>query len=79
MVSGIMLLISKPIRQGDVIALEKGFAGTGYGWITQMGLMYVQVVTRNGALELIPNEVFVTQIIRNLSYSDNLLRVLKAS
>jgi small-conductance mechanosensitive channel len=35
MVSGIMLLISKPIRQGDVIALEKGFAGTGYGWITK--------------------------------------------
>ena len=75
MVSGIMLLISKPIQQGDVIALEKGFAGTSYGWVTQIGLNYVQVATRNGSLELIPNEVFVTQKIQNLSYSDNLIRL----
>jgi small-conductance mechanosensitive channel len=75
MVSGIMLLISKPIQQGDVIALEKGFAGTSYGWVTQIGLNYVQVATRNGLLELIPNEVFVTQKIQNLSYSDNLIRL----
>ena len=27
LVSGMMLLISKPIRQGDVIAFEKGFDG----------------------------------------------------
>jgi small-conductance mechanosensitive channel len=74
MVSGIMLLISKPIRKGDVIALDS-LVGDSYGWITQMGLNYVQVATRNGSLELIPNEVFVTQKIENLSYSDNLLRL----
>ena len=75
MVSGIMLLISKPIRQGDVIALEKGYAGSSYGWITQIGLIYVQMETRSGSLLLIPNEVFVTQKTENLSYSDNLLRL----
>jgi small-conductance mechanosensitive channel len=75
MVSGIMLLLRKPIRQGDVIAFEKSFAGATYGWITQIGLMYVQVATRSGSLLLIPNEVFVTEKIENLSYDDNLLRL----
>ena len=75
LVSGIMLLISKPIRKGDVIAFEKGFLGTSYGWITRIGLIYVQVATRNGTLEIVPNEVFVTQKIQNLSFSDNLVRL----
>ena len=35
-----MLLISKPIRQGDVIAFEKNFGGASWGWATQMGLNY---------------------------------------
>jgi small-conductance mechanosensitive channel len=70
-----MLLISKPIRKGDVIALEKVFLGTRYGWITRIGLIYVQVATRNGTLELVPNEVFVTLKIQNLSFSDNLVRL----
>ena len=75
LISGIMLLISKPIRQGDVIAFEKSFFGASWGWITQMGLNYVQVATRHGSLLLIPNEVFVTQKIENLSYDDNHIRL----
>ncbi len=76
LISGIMLLISKPIRQGDVIVFEqKNISSLGWGWITQIGLNYVQVATRDGSLLLIPNEVFVTQKIENLSYSDNLLRL----
>ena len=75
LVSGIMLLLRKPIRQGDVIAFDKNFAGATYGWITNIGLMYVQVATRGGSLLLIPNEVFVTQKIENLSYDNNLLRL----
>ena len=75
MVSGILLLISKPIRQGDVIAFERNFDDTTYGWITQIGLSYVQVETRSGSLLLIPNEAFVTQKIENLSFSNNLVRL----
>ena len=75
LISGIMLLISKPIRQGDVIAFPKGFGGASWGWITQMGLNYVQVATRHGSLLLIPNEVFVSQKIENLSYEDNHVRL----
>jgi small-conductance mechanosensitive channel len=75
LISGIMLLISKPIRHGDVIVFDKSSGDTGWGWVTQMGLNYVQVATRDGSLLLIPNEVFVTQQIENLSYDDNHVRL----
>ena len=75
LISGMMLLISKPIRQGDVIVFEKSSGDAGWGWITDMNLNYVQVATRNGSLLLIPNEVFVTQKIENLSYDDDHIRL----
>jgi small-conductance mechanosensitive channel len=75
LISGMMLLISKPIRHGDVIVFEKSSGDAGWGWVTQMGLNYVQVATRNGSLMIIPNEVFVTQKIENLSYDDNHIRL----
>jgi small-conductance mechanosensitive channel len=74
-ISGIMLLISKPIREGDVITFEESFGGADWGWVTNMSLNYVQVATRSGSLLLIPNEVFITQKIENLSYGDNLVRL----
>jgi len=76
LISGIMLLISKPIRQGDVITFGESFGGISWGWVTQLGFNYVQVATRNGSLLLIPNEVFMTQKIENLSYDDSLVRLI---
>ncbi|MFZ0613810.1 MAG: mechanosensitive ion channel domain-containing protein [Desulfobacterales bacterium] len=75
LVGGIMLLLRKPVRIGDVIAFEKGVFGASYGWITDMGALYVHVATRDGTLLLIPNETFVTQKIENLSLNDNLMRL----
>jgi small-conductance mechanosensitive channel len=75
LISGIMLLVSKPIRHGDVISFEKSSSGAGWGWITDMNLNYVQVATRKGTSLLIPNEVFMTQKIENLSYDDTNLRL----
>jgi small-conductance mechanosensitive channel len=75
MVSGLMLLLRKPIRQGDVVLFEKSFAGAAWGWITDIGLLYVKVATRDGVLRLIPNETFVTQSIENLSYDNDLVRL----
>jgi small-conductance mechanosensitive channel len=75
LVSGMMLLLRKPIRQGDVVAFEKSFAGISWGWIDEIGLMYVKVATRDGVLQLIPNEAFVTQKIENLSYDNDLVRL----
>ena len=75
LISGILLLISKPIGRGDIFALEKSFDGARWGWITKMDLNYVQVATRGGTLLHIPNEVFVTQKIENLSFEDTNLRL----
>ena len=74
-VSGIHLLLSKPIQQGDVIVLSDSFSGARYGWVTRIGLMYVSLATRDGSEHLVPNEAFVTQKIENLSYSDNRVRL----
>jgi small-conductance mechanosensitive channel len=62
-----MLLSRKPIRQGDVLAFEESFAGARWGWIIDIGLMYIKVATRDGVLLLIPNEAFVTQKNRKFS------------
>jgi small-conductance mechanosensitive channel len=75
LVGGIMLLLRKPVRVGDVIAFEKSVFGASYGWIIDMGSLYVHVATRDGTLLLIPNETFVTQKIENLSLNDNLVRI----
>jgi small-conductance mechanosensitive channel len=75
LVSGLYLLISKPVRPGDVIALSGGISGSLYGTITQMSLTYVRVATRDGTEQLIPNEQFMLNKVENLSYSSNLFKI----
>ena len=75
MVSGMMLLIRKPIQQGDVVSFEKGFADARWGWVTKIGLLYVTVATRSGVLLLIPNEEFLTDKIEKLSFEDERMRL----
>ena len=74
-VSGILLLLRKPIRQGDVIVLKDTFSGARRGWVTRIGMNYVRVATRDGTEHLVPNETFITRQIENLSYSDNRVRL----
>jgi small-conductance mechanosensitive channel len=76
LVSGIVLLIRKPINQGDVILMEKGFKRfLKTGQIKEIGLLYIHLSTRNGTEELIPNEVFLTQKIVNASRGNKRLRI----
>jgi small-conductance mechanosensitive channel len=70
LVSGVILLLDKSIKPGDVIAL-----GQTYGWINHLGARYVSVVTRDGVEHLIPNEELITQRVENWSHSDNLVRL----
>jgi small-conductance mechanosensitive channel len=75
LVAGVLLLVNKPIRQGDVIAMEDKFSSADYGWVTRMDLLYVHVATRDGTEHLVPNETFIERRIENLSYSDNRVRL----
>lgn len=69
-ISGVILLLDKSIKPGDVIEL-----GETFGWISSLGARYVSVVTRDGKEYLIPNEDLITQRVVNWSFSNQLVRI----
>jgi small-conductance mechanosensitive channel len=68
--SGIVLLLDKSIKPGDVIEV-----GGTYGWVSALGARYVAVETRDGTEFLIPNEDIVTQQVINWSHNDERVRL----
>jgi small-conductance mechanosensitive channel len=69
-VSGVMLLLDKSVKPGDVISV-----GETFGWVNSLGARYVSVVTRDGMEYLIPNENLITQQVVNWSYSSDQVRL----
>jgi len=69
-VSGLIILIDKSIKPGDVIAV-----GETYGWIEKLQARYASVRTRDGFEILIPNELLITERVTNWSHSDRLVRL----
>jgi small-conductance mechanosensitive channel len=69
-VSGIILLVDKSIKPGDVITV-----GDSYGWVNSMNTRYIAVITRDGREMLIPNEDLVTQRVINWSYTKEEVRL----
>ena len=70
LVSGIIILLDKSIKPGDVISL-----GDTFGWINTLGARYASVVTRDGKEYLIPNEDLITNQVVNWSHSDAFVRL----
>ena len=70
LVSGVIILIDKSIKPGDVISL-----GETFGWINALGARYVSVVTRDGKEYLIPNEDLITGQVVNWSHSNEFVRL----
>jgi small-conductance mechanosensitive channel len=70
LVSGIIILLDKSIKPGDVISL-----GDTFGWIEALGARYVSVVTRDGKEYLIPNEDLITGQVVNWSHSNDFVRL----
>ena len=68
--SGIILLLDRSVKPGDVIAINQT-----YGWINSIGARYVSVVTRDGIEHLIPNEELINRPVENWSHSDRKVRV----
>ncbi len=69
--SGILLLVDKSIKPGDVIELENGT----FGWVNNMAARYTEIVTRDNKSFLIPNEEFITQRVVNWSHGNSLIRL----
>lgn len=70
LMSGIIILLDKSVKPGDVIQ-----RGDTFGWITALKARYVSVATRDGVEYLIPNEEFITSEVVNWSYTDRRVRL----
>lgn len=70
LVSGVIILLDKSIKPGDVISL-----GETFGWINSLGARYVSITTRNGKEYLIPNEDLITGQVVNWSHSNDFVRL----
>jgi len=69
-ISGVMLLLDKSVKPGDVITV-----GETYGWVSSLGARYVSVRTRDGTEYLIPNEDLITHQVVNWSFTSNHVRL----
>ena len=70
LVSGVILLLDKSIKPGDVISI-----GDTFGWITTLGARYVSITTRDGKEYLIPNEDLITGQVVNWSHQNEFVRL----
>ena len=70
LVSGVILLLDKSLKPGDVIEM-----GGVQGRIAQINARYTAVETLDGKAYLIPNESLIGNEVINLSYSDSHLLV----
>ncbi len=70
LVSGVILLLDKSIKPGDVISL-----GDTFGWINSLGARYVSITTRDGKEYLIPNEDLITGQVVNWTHADDFVRL----
>ncbi|WP_126977743.1 mechanosensitive ion channel family protein [Frigidibacter oleivorans] len=70
LISGVIILLDKSIKPGDVITI-----GETFGWITELGARYVSISTRDGKDYLIPNEDLITGQVVNWSHTSDLVRL----
>ena len=70
LISGLILLMDKSIKPGDVIEV-----GNNFGTITALAGRYVAVRTNSGKEILIPNEDLITRPVINWTFTDDRLRV----
>jgi small-conductance mechanosensitive channel len=70
LVSGVIILLDKSIKPGDVISLDETF-----GWITSLGARYASITTRDGREYLVPNEDFITHKVVNWTHSSDFVRL----
>ena len=70
LIAGIILLMDRSIKPGDVISV-----GESFGSVNKIGVRAVSIVTRDGKEYLIPNEILMTEEVVNWSYSTRDVRI----
>jgi small-conductance mechanosensitive channel len=75
LISGIILLLDKSIKPGDVIAVTDPTGQQTFGQIRKIGIRAVSVTTRDEREYLIPNENLMINQVENWSYSSKNVRI----
>lgn len=74
LISGIILLMDRSIKPGDVIAVGSG-ADKTVGQVNRIGIRAVSIITRDRIEYLIPNELLMTSQVENWSFTSRDVRV----
>ncbi|MGH6786316.1 MAG: mechanosensitive ion channel family protein [Novosphingobium sp.] len=74
LIAGIILLMDRSIKPGDVIAVNDGVSNT-VGQVKKIGIRAVSVTTRDKKEYLIPNENLMINQVENWSYSSKDVRI----
>lgn len=74
LIAGLILLMDRSIKPGDVIAVTNG-KDTAVGQVKKIGIRAVSITTRDQIEYLIPNENLMTSQVENWSYSSRDVRV----
>jgi small-conductance mechanosensitive channel len=75
LIAGIILLMDKSIKPGDVIAVTDMAGNETFGQIRKIGIRAVSVTTRDEREYLIPNENLMINQVENWSYSSKKVRM----
>ena len=72
LIAGLILLMDRSIKPGDVIAIGTGKEST-FGEVKKIGVRAVIVTTRDNREYLIPNEILMTSQVENWTYSSRMV------
>ncbi len=75
LIAGIILLMDKSIKPGDVIAIADQSGQSTFGQIRKIGIRAVSITTRDQREYLIPNENLMINQVENWSYSSRNVRM----
>jgi small-conductance mechanosensitive channel len=74
LIAGVILLMDRSIKPGDVIAVNDT-KGSTFGVVSRIGVRAVTVTTRDEREILIPNEILMTTQVENWSHSSNVVGI----
>ena len=74
LIAGVILLMDRSIKPGDVIAVTDT-KGSTFGEVSRIGVRAVSVTTRDNREILIPNEILMTTQVENWSYSSRMVGI----
>ncbi len=75
LIAGIILLMDRSIKPGDVIVIADQAGQSTFGQIRKIGVRAVSLVTRDQKEYLIPNENLMINQVENWSYSSRNVRI----